>query len=64
MTYVMGLDAAKTRPATEEEKTEMRRLLAEGMDAVLCGFSFQRVGWHSGQADYDGSPLVTDTLAD
>ena len=64
MTYVMGLEAAKTRPATEEEKTEMRRLLAEGMDAGLCGFSFQRLGWHSGQADYDGSPMVTDTMAD
>ena len=35
MTYVMGLEAAKTRPATEDERAEMRRLLAEGMDAGL-----------------------------
>jgi N-acyl-D-aspartate/D-glutamate deacylase len=64
MTYVMGLDAAKTRPATEQERAEMRRLLAEGLDAGLCGFSIQRLGRHSGQADYDGSPMVTDTMVD
>ena len=64
MTYVMGLDAAKTRPATEQERAEMRHLLAEGMDAGLCGFSIQRLGRHSGQADYDGSPMVTDTMVD
>lgn len=64
MTYVMGLEAAKTRPATEQERTEMRRLLAEGIDAGLCGFSIQRLGRHSGQADFDGSPMVTDTMID
>src|SRR5208282_3422788 len=50
MTYVMGLDAAKTRRATEAERAEMRRLLNEGMDAGLCGFSIQRLGKHSAQA--------------
>jgi N-acyl-D-aspartate/D-glutamate deacylase len=64
MTYVMGLEAAKTRPATEAERAEMRRLLAEGMEAGLCGFSIQRLGRNSGQADYDGSPMVTDTMCD
>jgi N-acyl-D-aspartate/D-glutamate deacylase len=64
MTYVMGLEAAKTRPATEAERAEMRRLLAEGMEAGLCGFSIQRLGKNSGQADYDGSPMVTDTMCD
>ncbi len=64
MTYVMGLEAAKTRPATEAERAEMRRLLAEGLDAGLCGFSIQRLGRHSGQADFDGSPMVTDTMCD
>ena len=44
MTYVMGLEAAKTRPATEAERAEMARLLDEGMDAGLCGFSIQRLG--------------------
>ena len=64
MTYVMGLEAAKTRLATDEERAEMARLLDEGMDAGLCGFSIQRLGRNSGQADFDGSPMVTDTMCD
>jgi N-acyl-D-amino-acid deacylase len=64
MTYVMGLDAAKSRPATDAERAEMKRLLHEGMDAGLCGFSIQRLGPNSVQADFDGSPMVTDTMAD
>ena len=64
MTYVMGLEAAKARPATEAERLEMQRLLNEGMEAGLCGFSIQRLGPNSVQADYDGSPMVTDTMAD
>ena len=64
MTYVMGLEAAKTRPGTAEERAEMRRLLNEGMDAGLCGFSIQRLGPDSTQADYDGSPMVTDIMSD
>jgi N-acyl-D-aspartate/D-glutamate deacylase len=64
MIYVMGLEAAKTRVATEKERAEMARLLSEGMDAGLCGFSIQRLGPDSVQADYDGSPMVTDTMCD
>ena len=64
MTYVMGLEAAKTRPATASERAEMQRLLHQGMDAGLCGFSIQRLGPDSVQADFDGSPMVTDTMAD
>jgi N-acyl-D-aspartate/D-glutamate deacylase len=64
MTYVMGLEAAKTRPATPQERKEMQRLLHEGMDAGLCGFSIQRLGENSVQADFDGSPMVTDTMCD
>src|SRR3954452_6523671 len=64
MTYVMGLDAAKTRPATAVERKEMQRILHEGMDAGLCGFSIQRLGQHSVQADFDGTPMVTDTMCD
>ena len=64
MTYVMGLEAAKSRPATDAERQEMQRLLNEGMDAGLCGFSIQRLGPDSVQADFDGSPMVTDTMAD
>jgi N-acyl-D-aspartate/D-glutamate deacylase len=64
MTYVMGLEAAKTRPATEAERKRMQQLLKEGMEAGLCGFSIQRLGPDSTQADYDGSPMVTDTMCD
>ena len=64
MTYVMGLEAAKTRSATEAERQEMKRLLHEGMDAGLCGFSLQRLGKDSVQADFDGTPMVTDTMVD
>ncbi len=64
MTYVMGLEAAKTRSATDEERAEMRRLLHQGLDAGLCGFSIQRLGRNSNQADFDGSPMVTDTMCD
>lgn len=64
MTYVMGLEAAKTRPATNAEQKEMQRLLHEGMDAGLCGFSIQRLGPNSTQADFDGTPMVTDTMVD
>src|SRR4029453_16181262 len=64
MTYVMGLEAAKSRPATDQERKEMQRLLHEGMDAGLAGFSIQRLGPNSVQADFDGTPMVTDTMAD
>jgi N-acyl-D-aspartate/D-glutamate deacylase len=64
MVYVMGLEAAKTRPATEAERDEMRRLFHQGMDAGLCGFSIQRLGPNSPQPDYDGTPMVTDTMCD
>jgi N-acyl-D-aspartate/D-glutamate deacylase len=66
MIWVMGLDAAKNRPSTEKEMQEMCRILEEAMDAGGCGFSAQRLGngFVSVQRDYDGTPMVTDTMAD
>jgi N-acyl-D-aspartate/D-glutamate deacylase len=64
LTYVMGLEAAKSRPATEAEQREMVRLLDEAMDAGAFGWSAQRTGPRSIQADYDGTPMVTDTMSD
>jgi N-acyl-D-amino-acid deacylase len=64
MTYVMGLEAAKARPATDQERKEMQRLLHQGMEAGLAGFSIQRLGPNSVQADFDGTPMVTDTMVD
>jgi N-acyl-D-aspartate/D-glutamate deacylase len=63
MTYVMGLDAAKSRPASEAERQEMGRLLGEALDAGGCGFSAQLLGKNSVQRDYDGTPMITDTMS-
>ena len=60
----MGLEAAKSRRATDEEIAEMQRLLHEAMDAGACGWSTQRLGENSVQADYDGTPMVTDIMSD
>jgi N-acyl-D-aspartate/D-glutamate deacylase len=64
MVYVMGLEAAKSRPATPAEQAEMKQLLNQAMDAGACGFSIQRLGEHSLQADVDGTPMPTDCMAD
>src|SRR5690606_30398287 len=64
MTYVMALEAAKSRPTTDAERKEMQRILSEGIDAGLCGFSIQRLGRNPTRADYDGTPMVTDTMVD
>ena len=70
MVYVMGLEAAKSRGATDEERAEMCRLLEEAMEAGGCGWSVQlnagigtdAAGATAGQRDYDGTPMVTDTM--
>ena len=63
MSYVMGQEAAKERPATEAERAEMCRILAQAIDAGACGFSAQRLGPNSVQRDYDGTPMITDTMS-
>merc|ERR1719326_1240075 len=63
MIYVMGLENAKNRATTPEEMTTMKRLLKEAMEAGACGFSAQILGNTSIQRDYDGTPMVTDTMA-
>jgi N-acyl-D-aspartate/D-glutamate deacylase len=64
LTYVMGTDAAKSRAAKPDEQREMVRLLGEAMDAGACGWSAQRTGARTIQADYDGTPMVTDMMSD
>lgn len=63
MIHVMGLENAKKRAATKEEMTEMKALLREAMEAGACGFSAQITGEKSVQRDFDGTPMVTDTMA-
>ena len=67
LTWVMGLDEAKSRPPTEKEERELCRLLDEAMDAGACGWSAQRLdpnGPVCVQRDFDGTPMVSDLMAD
>jgi N-acyl-D-amino-acid deacylase len=64
MTYVMGLANAKSRAASGDEMARMLALLDESLDAGALGWSAQRTGAHSIQADYDGTPMVTDTMSE
>lgn len=61
--YVMGLEAAKSRPATLEERARMKQLLHEAMDAGAIGFGFSYQGDHNTHIDCDGSPMPSDTMA-
>ncbi len=64
MTYVMGIEAAKSRPATDAERREMCALLEDAIAAGACGFSAQVAGEASVQRDVDGTPMVTDTMSE
>ena len=63
--YVMGVDEAKARQATDDELTQMCDLLVTGMEAGGCGFSAQILGLEGNvQLDFDGTPMVTDCMSD
>ena len=62
--YVMGLEEAKNRPATDAERAEMCKLLEEAIEAGGCGLSTQVAGEDSNQRDYDGTPMATDTMSE
>jgi N-acyl-D-amino-acid deacylase len=65
MVWTMGLEEAKSgRMPTEAETKEMQRLINQAMDHGACGWSAQRFGENSVQADYDGTPMVTDLMHD
>ncbi|MGO9267361.1 MAG: N-acyl-D-amino-acid deacylase family protein [Candidatus Binataceae bacterium] len=65
MVWAMGLDEAKSgRMPTADETTAMQRIVHEAMDHGACGWSAQRLGRNSVQADYDGTPMVTDLMHD
>jgi len=65
MSWVMGLEDAKSgRMPTEKETKQMQRMIHEAMDHGACGWSAQRFGENSVQADYDGTPMVTDLMHD
>jgi N-acyl-D-aspartate/D-glutamate deacylase len=67
LTYVMGIDDAKSRAPTEQEEREICRLLDQAMDAGACGWSAQRLtpdGPACVQRDFDGTPMVSDLMSD
>lgn len=62
--YVVGIDEAKQRQATDDELAQMCDLVLEGMDAGGCGISIQIFGVEGNvQLDYDGTPMVTDLIS-
>ena len=64
MAYVMGTEDAKGRAATDQERAEMCRILEESMEVGGCGWSVQLFGANSVQRDFDGTPMITDTMAE
>ncbi|MGE0226589.1 MAG: amidohydrolase family protein [Acetobacteraceae bacterium] len=65
LVHVMGLEGAKSgRMPTTAEMAEIRRIVHEAMDAGMMGWSCQRFGKQSMQADYDGTPMPTDVMPD
>ena len=62
--WVMGWDEAKKRRPTEAELKEMTKLVHEAMDAGGMGWSSQVLGTNSVQADYDGTPMITDLMTE
>ena len=65
LSYVMGPDEAKRRPATESERAEMRALLHEAMDAGACGFGLSFLGANgNSHVDFDGTAMPCDVMAE
>ena len=65
MAYVMGVEAAKGRPANDEERAELHRLMREALDAGACGWSGQLTDAEMEvQRDFDGSPMITNLMTE
>jgi N-acyl-D-aspartate/D-glutamate deacylase len=64
LSYVIGADEAKKRPATEAERAYMRKLMKEALDAGAAGFSFCRMGFENGHVDHDYSPMPCEYMAE
>jgi N-acyl-D-aspartate/D-glutamate deacylase len=63
--YVVGIEEAKKRQATDEELQRMCDLVVEAMEVGGCGISAQILGVEGNvQTDYDGTPMVTDTMSE
>jgi N-acyl-D-amino-acid deacylase len=67
LSYVMGLEAAKTRLPTEEEHAEIIRIFDEALEAGACGWSAMRTppgSFLANHVDFDGTPFPTSVMGD
>jgi N-acyl-D-aspartate/D-glutamate deacylase len=65
LSYVVGPDEAKRRPASDNERRQMRRILNEAMDAGASGFSFSFLGSHgNSHVDYDFTAMPCDVMSE
>jgi N-acyl-D-aspartate/D-glutamate deacylase len=65
LSYVVGPDESKKRPATVEERARMREILHEAMDAGACGFGFSYLGENgNSHVDFDGTAMPCDVMAE
>ena len=61
--YVMGVDAAKSRPPTEIEMAQIHQIIHEAMDAGAIGISMSVMGAEgNSHVDSDGTPMPTDVI--
>ena len=65
LSYVLGPDEAKRRPATESERRLMRDILSEAMDAGASGFSFSFLGSQgNSHVDHDFTAMPSDVMSE
>lgn len=67
LSYVMGVEEAKSRPPTEEEYEFILRIFDEAIEAGACGWSAMRTppgSFASNHRDYDGTPFASNVMGD
>ena len=60
--FVMGIEEAKSRPASKSELAEIKRLLNDAMDAGAIGLSCSYLGHNNVHVDFDGSAMPCDVM--
>lgn len=65
---VQGWEDAKSgKEPTDEQMSQLKKLMHEALDAGGCGWSAQRLppeGGNATQRDFDGTPMPTDCMSD
>jgi len=66
LNYVLGEEAAKSRPATQQENTRIANLFEEALAAGACGWSAIRCApdcYSSVHRDHDGTSFPSDLMS-